>query len=127
MGVSSQPSFQASGNVGSGGLGVETVEIDCSISVFGGSPVSPGTCLWIDLWVWRQLTTFDSLSTNVQLAPGYEKALTLALAAAVASEYRRLPHPKVLELAAAARKSIEALNSSNHVAQEDPPEETPNA
>lgn len=64
------------------------------------------------LYSYKPLSTFASLSDNVTLPPGYERALRFALAADLAAEYGRTLTP---ESAAAAAESKSALTNLNQI------------
>jgi hypothetical protein len=96
-----------------------TVVCSITISMSGGPPT--GTCMWLELYVWRQLHTFTSLSEQVQFPPAYQKALQFALAVELASEFRKKARPDVIAIADEARGKIANLNISNDAAKEDPP------
>lgn len=89
-------------------------------------PGAPGlilptaACLWLDLSVWRQLSRFATLRTNVDFAPGYEKAIRYALAVSLASEFNVQAPATVIAVAQTSAAKLVALNSSNTAATEDP-------
>lgn len=100
------------------GLAEDVIDIPIAPPIL--PPPVPGVN-FLDLWVWRLLTQFSSLTDSVDFPPGYEKALRYALAAQLAIEYGR--DPAVQEaLANDAEAAIEGLNASNDLAIEDPPE-----
>jgi hypothetical protein len=76
-------------------------------------------CPWLDLWVWRQLHQFSSLTEDFQFPPGYEKALLLQLAAELAIERFGKADPALLAEAAQAFEELGALNMANSQALED--------
>jgi hypothetical protein len=101
-------------------LGLAADVIDIPITT--PPPIPPGPSVnYLDLWVWRLLTQFSSLTESVEFPPGYEKALRYALAAQLAIEYGRDAVTQEA-LANDAEAAIEGLNASNDLAIEDPPE-----
>jgi len=104
-------------------LGLAEDVIDIPIIPPEPIPPVPGVN-FLELWVWRLLTQFDSLDDPVEFPLGYEKALRYALAAQLAIEQGRDSVTQEA-LARAAEIAIEGLNASNDLAIEDPPEVIP--
>jgi len=88
----------------------------CSITV----SLNPSTCIWLDLWVWRQLQKFTSLDEDVEFPPGYLEALRHNLAVDIATEFRHKLPPHVAEIAERLKAEIGGLNISNDAATEEP-------
>lgn len=90
----------------------------------GGPPVTPPASVYLDLWVWRQLETFDSLDQDLNFPPGYERALLYALARELYLSFpaaaRKYDFDELVADGEAAAKEIDDLNASNAVAEEPP-------
>jgi hypothetical protein len=72
------------------------------------TPATGGT---LELYSVKQLTQFPSLSTTIDLPPGYEQALRFALASVLAPEYGSVLSPEVATNAAEAKQAIAILNA----------------
>lgn len=70
----------------------------------------PSIAATIDVWSWKALTSYSSLSTVLTLPPGYTRALRYNLAVELAPEYGRQVDPIV---EAKAESSIESLKRMN--------------
>lgn len=82
-----------------------------------GYPVS-NLYLWpsptsgvLELYSLKPLSTFASLSSAIDLPPGYEHALRFALASALAPEYGSVLSPELAANGAEAKSAIAALNA----------------
>ena len=82
-----------------------------------GYPVS-NVYLWpsptsgvLELYSLKPLSTFASLSSAIDLPPGYEHALRFALASALAPEYGSVLSPELEKNAAEAKGAIAAMNA----------------
>lgn len=71
----------------------------------------PSEACTLYLWSRKQIRQFTSLTTEVNLPPGYERMLAFMLAEDLAPEYEREPSPTVRQKAAAARRSIKRTNA----------------
>lgn len=95
-----------------GGLGPEVVHLDTAFPV--GTlyfyPV-PASAVSVTLLVQTQLAEFPDLTTNVVLAPGYERMIVFSLAEEVAADYEREVPPTVTRNAASARRAVKRANS----------------
>lgn len=70
----------------------------------------PSEAATLYLWSRKQIRQFTSLTTELNLPPGYERMLAFMLAEELAPEYEREPSPTVRQKAAAARRSIKRTN-----------------
>jgi len=86
----------------------------------GGFP-NLGIYLWpiptaayqIVLWSWSQLPTITDINLDLDLPPGYERAIIYNLAVELASEYGRVPSPQVQQIAMDSFALLKRINSSN--------------
>jgi hypothetical protein len=85
-------------------------------------PVSEHNYGWLDLWVWRELNRFDSLTDDLNFTPGYEKALMYALMVEMFTVYpaaaQKYDFDELLADAEQALVDLEKLHASNAVAME---------
>jgi hypothetical protein len=72
----------------------------------------PGAGTSIEIHSLQQFTAFASLAATVDLPPGYEQALRMALAGVLAPEYGSAMPPEYAAAAAEAKNSIAALNAA---------------
>jgi hypothetical protein len=85
-----------------------TASVTCTIDIDSG--ITP-TGIWLDLWVWRQMWHFDSLTQPAAFPPVYLRALVMGLARELCKEYGR--DPAVVEQQAnQAMAELEASNNS---------------
>lgn len=77
-------------------------------------PLSTET-VTLSLIVLVQVGTFATLTTNIDLAPGYERAIVYSLAEEVAPDFERNPPDSVVRTARNARRAIKLVN--HHVPQ----------
>lgn len=91
-----------------------TSSVNCSIPIVVGN-------LWLDIWVWRQLFTVDTLDQELQFPTGYERALVLQLAHDFGRQYPGHDMSRLREQLAAAIAQIEPENVSNSMALEELP------
>lgn len=80
----------------------------------------PSTASTINLYSRKPLTSFASLTDNVTLPPGYERALKYALAVELAPEYQVSAGQDVIALAIAAKASLKRTNKRPLTLQIDP-------
>jgi len=79
----------------------------------------PAIAETVDLYVWKQLASFDSLDASIALPPGYEKALRFALACDLAPEFGTLPSAAVVSGAEEAKENIKSVNNRSPLMQTD--------
>lgn len=71
----------------------------------------PAAVMTLNLWSWKQITSFASLSQTIALPPGYENAMTYNLAVAMAPEYQGANlSPLVLRNAANSKRKLKRIN-----------------
>jgi len=80
----------------------------------------PSTASTISLYSRKPLTSFASLTDNLTLPPGYERALKYALAVELAPEYQVSAGQDVIALAIAAKASLKRTNKRPLTLQIDP-------
>src|SRR5215471_2146449 len=91
----------------------------CSIRIAGT------IASWLDLWVWRELFRFVSLTQQISFPSGYERALKLQLAAEFGRQYPGQDLSRIKKQLADALGHIDQENLSNSMAIEEiPPPET---
>jgi hypothetical protein len=75
----------------------------------------------LEMWIYVPLTQFASLSTVIDLPPGYEMALRYNLAVALLPEYPRSEvDPTLLQQAQNYKAAIVQLNAQNHMRSQAP-------
>jgi hypothetical protein len=80
----------------------------------------PSTASTINLYSRKPLTNFASLTDNLTLPPGYERALKYSLAVELAPEYQVSAGQDVIALAIAAKASLKRTNKRPLTLQIDP-------
>jgi hypothetical protein len=70
----------------------------------------PEQAVTLHLWSDKQFNTFDSLTEEVSLPPGYNRMLAFLLAIDLAPEFQVDPPPAVIRGAAAARRALKRTN-----------------
>lgn len=80
----------------------------------------PNVARKVVIYSWKALTSYSSLTTTVDLAPGYERAVVYNLALELAPEYGRQPASDVYRIAMESKENIERSNSEPMIAQTDP-------
>ena len=70
----------------------------------------PSEAATLHLWSRKQLASFPSLTTQMQLPPGYERMLAFLLAIDLAPDFQVEPPAAVVRGAASARRSIKRTN-----------------
>lgn len=73
---------------------------------------TPNASSTIDLWVWSALEQFPDLVTNVNLAPGYQRAMIYNLAVEIGTMFGSNIRPEVMQIAAEAKTAIRMLNGA---------------
>lgn len=71
----------------------------------------PADAMELHLWSQKAFASFPTLTTNVELPPGYEKMLAFCLAEDIAPEFMVEPSPTVVRQAANARRMIKRINA----------------
>lgn len=84
-------------------------------------PVPSGTPT-MDLNVWEELTEPMLLTDNLDLPPGYHRAIRYNLALSLAAEWGKQVTPEVAAIAQSAKQALFNLNASNETATEDAPQ-----
>lgn len=78
------------------------------------------TAIYLDLTQWLILTSIAGLGTDLDLPPGYQRALMYNLALDVASQFPNVQLPQnVVAIAAQSKMDIQKLNATNNVPVED--------
>lgn len=88
-----------------------------------GEGVAPDvTASYLDLSVWLPLSAVAELSADINLPPGYHRALMLSLAAELVPVFPGMAlRPEVAAALMQAKQNIQRLNLSNNLVVEDPP------
>lgn len=73
---------------------------------------TPNASSTIDLWLYSALSQFADLTTSVDIAPGYLRAMIYNLAVEVASQFGAVVRPEVAQVAAEAKAAIRMLNGA---------------
>ncbi len=73
----------------------------------------PNTTYTFEIYSRKVLTEFSTINTDLDLPPGYEKALIYNLAIELSPEYEREPSPTVMREAGTARSAISSQNNRN--------------
>jgi hypothetical protein len=73
---------------------------------------TPNASSTIDLWLYSALSQFADLTTSVDIAPGYLRAMIYNLAVEVASQFGSVVRPEVAQIAAEAKAAIRMLNGA---------------
>lgn len=73
---------------------------------------TPNASSTIDLWLYAALTQFADLTTNVDIATGYLRAMIYNLALEVASQFGSVVRPEVAQVAAESKAAIRMLNGA---------------
>jgi hypothetical protein len=96
------------------------VVVSCSIEI---EPL-PDPHYLLDLWVWRQLTEFSSVSQEISFPPGYERAMRLQLASEFGRAYPGRDLARIKQQLAQAIEAVDKANVTHAQAVEDlPPSE----
>jgi len=74
----------------------------------------------LEMWIYAVMTQFASLTTAIDLPPGYEAGLRWNLSVNLAPEYGRPIDQVVLANAQNFKASLAQLNSSNHMKSQTP-------
>lgn len=74
-------------------------------------PTPNAASIQLELFTWQQLTQFTTLLDTFDFPPGYERAITYALAMELASVYRTQPTQDVVMIAETAKASLKGLNA----------------
>ena len=83
-------------------------------------PIPSENCS-LDLSWWGEIDDTLTLDSEVNLPPGYLRAVRYGLAVALAPEYGRDPGPVVIGIAQQAKQELSALNASTFAGTQDPP------
>jgi hypothetical protein len=71
----------------------------------------PSEAMVFNMWSDKQITEFSSLTQQLVMPPGYDRALALMLAVEIAPEFEVEPSPNLLRLCAQARKMVKRTNT----------------
>ena len=82
-------------------------------------PVPQGQ-LAIELWLWEPLTTYSTLTQELNLPPGYQRYLTLKLAMEIAPTFGKSVTDTLRLQAAEAENNVRILNQITTVSQPSP-------
>lgn len=74
-------------------------------------PLPSDSGMVLNLWSWKQITEFSSLTQQLQMPPGYDRALSLLLGIDLAPEYLVEPSPSLIRNASQARKMLKRTNA----------------
>jgi len=77
---------------------------------------------WLDLWVWRVLTTFAGTDQVIEFPPGYERAMRLQLAADFSRQFPGHDRTRIKAQLARALEALDKENVTQGQAVEDLPE-----
>lgn len=71
----------------------------------------PAQGMVFNMWSDKQITEFASLTQQIGMPPGYDRALAFILAVEIAPEYEVEPSPNLLRLCSQARRMIKRTNT----------------
>lgn len=71
----------------------------------------PAAAMTFNMWSDKQITEFTSLTQQLVMPPGYDRALAFILAVEVAPEFQVEPSPNLLRLCAQARRLVKRTNT----------------
>jgi hypothetical protein len=71
----------------------------------------PSAAAILELFTWLQLTQFATLATSFDLPPGYEQAVVLNLAVALAPQFERQVSQQLADAAVKAKAAITGVNA----------------
>ncbi len=71
----------------------------------------PSEAMVFNMWSNKQITTFTSLTQQLSMPPGYDRALAFILAVEIAPEYEIEPSPNVLRLCSQSRRMLKRTNT----------------
>jgi hypothetical protein len=77
----------------------------------------PNVPYFVELWLWQPITDWDNIDQELNLPPGYERALVYALAKEIAPEFLKEVPPDVLRIAAESLMEVQRLNQEIIVTQ----------
>lgn len=71
----------------------------------------PSVSMVFDMWSDKQITEFATLTQQLSMPPGYDRALATMLAVEIAPEYEREPSPNLMRLCAQSRRMLKRTNA----------------